>query len=90
MSMLEKSKNTGMDSAKSLVDEPIGQQELQSTLKLSKAPKNSGIKTESLSVLQIMFEKANFLLQKKGLVVSKPVATGGSGIVAGIANNVYT
>ena len=33
--MLEKFKNAVMDSAKSLVDETIGQQELRSTLKLS-------------------------------------------------------
>ena len=51
-----------MNSAKSLVDEPIGQQELQSTLKLSIAPENSGIKTVPLPVLQIMFEKAKYLL----------------------------
>ena len=47
-----------MDSAKTLVDEPIGKQELRSTLKLSIAPDNSGIRTVSLIVLQIMFEKA--------------------------------
>ena len=90
MSMLEKFKNAGMDSAKSLVDEPIGQQELRSTLKLSIAPENSGIKTVPMPVLQIMFEKAKYLLQKKGLVVPKPGATDGSYIVAGNANNVYT
>ena len=90
MSMLEKFKNAGMDSAKSLVDETIGQQELRSTLKLSIAPENSGIKTVPMPVLQIMFEKAKYLLQKKGLVVPKPGATDGSYIVAGNANNVYT
>ena len=88
--MLEKFKNAGMDSAKSLVDEPIGQQELRSTLKLSIAPENSGIKTVPMPVLQIMFEKAKYLLQKKGLVVPKPAATDGSYIVGGNANNVYT
>ena len=60
MSMLEKFKYAGMDSAKSLVDEPIGQQELQSTLKLSIAPENSGMKTVPMPVLQIMFEKAKY------------------------------
>ena len=90
MSMLEKFKNAGMDSAKSLVDEPIGQQELRSTLKLSIALENSGIKTVPLPVLQIMFEKAKYLLQKKGLVVPKPSATDGSYVVDGNANNVYT
>ena len=90
MSMLEKFKNAGMDSAKSLVDEPIGQQELRSTLKLSIAPENSGIKTVPMPVLQIMFEKAKYLSQKKCLVVPKPGATDGSYIVAGNANNVYT
>ena len=43
MSMLEKFKNAGMDSAKSLVDESIGKQELQSTLKLLIEPENSSI-----------------------------------------------
>ena len=90
MSTLEKFKNAGMDSAKSLVDEPIGQQELRSTLKLSIALENSGIKTVPLPVLQIMFEKAKSLLQKKGLVVPKPGATDRSYFVAGSANNVYT
>ena len=42
-----------------------------------------------------MFEKAKYLLQKKGLVVPKPGATDGpyivaGNIVAGNANNVYT
>ena len=90
MSMLEKLKNAVMDSAKSLVDEPIGQEELRSTLKLAIAPENSGIKTVPMPVLQIMFEKAKYLLQKKDLVVPKPGATDGSYIVAGNANNVYT
>ena len=43
-----------------------------------------------MPVLQIMFEKAKYLLHKKGLVVPKPGATDGSYIVAGNANNVYT
>ena len=90
MSMLEKFKNAGMDSGKSLVNEPIGQQELRSTLKLSIVPENYGIKTVPLPVLQIMVEKAKCLLQKKGLVVPKPGATGGSYIVSVSANNVYT
>ena len=51
ISMLEKFKNAGMDSAKSLVDEPIGQQELRSTLKLSIVTENSGIKTVPMPVL---------------------------------------
>ena len=89
MSMLEKFKNAGMDSAKSLVDEPIGQKELRSTLKLSIAPENSGIKTVPMPVLQIMFEKAKCLSQTKCLVVPKPGATDGSYIVAGNANNAY-
>ena len=37
-----------------------------------------------------MFEKTKCLLQKKGLVVSKPGATDGSYIVTGSANNAYT
>ena len=90
MSMLEKWENAGMDSAKSLVDEPIGQQELWSTLKLSIAPDNSGIKTVPLPVLRIMFEKAKCLLRKKRLVFPKPGATDASYIVAGRANNVNT
>ena len=59
-------------------------------MKLSIAPENPGIKTVLLLVLQIMFKKAKYLSQKKGLVVSKPNATDGSYIVAGNANNVYT
>ena len=59
-------------------------------MKLSRASKNSGIKTVPLLFLQIMFEKAKCLLQKKVLVVPKPGATGESYIVAGSANNVYT
>ena len=70
MSMLEKFKNAGMSSAKSLVDEPIGQQELRSTLK-SIAPGYSGIKSVPLPDLK----KAKCLLHKKGLVVPKPGAT---------------
>lgn len=73
-----------------LVDEPFGEQELYSILKLSIAPKNSGIKTVPLPFLQIMFEKAKCLLQNKVLVVPKPGATDESYIVAGSANNVYT
>ena len=90
MFTLEKFKNAGMDSAKSLVDEPIGQQGLRSTLKPSIALENSGIKTVPPPVLKIMSEKAKSLLQKKGLVVPKPGATDRSYIVAGSANNVYT
>ena len=36
-----------------------------------------------------MFEKAECLLQKKGLVVPNPGATNGSYIIAGSTNNVY-
>ena len=90
MSMHKKFKIAGMDSAMSLVDELFAEQELRSTLKLSIAPENSGIKIVSLPVLQITFEKAKCLLQKKGLVVPKPGATDGSYIAAGSANNVYT
>ena len=90
MPVLEKFKNAGMDRAKLLVDEPIGQQELRSTLKLLTAPKNSGIKIVPLPALQIMFEKAKCFLQKKGLVVPKFGATDRSYIVVGSANNVYT
>ena len=49
--MLEKFKNASIDSAKPLVDEPTGQQELQSSLKLSIAPENSAIKTVTLPVI---------------------------------------
>ena len=90
MSMLEKFKNAGMDSAKSLVDESIGKQELQSTLKLLIEPENSSIKTLPMPVFQTMFEKAKYLLQKKGSIVPKPGATDGSYTVAGNANNAYT
>ena len=88
--MLEKFENAGMDSAKSLVDERIGQEELRSTLKLSIAPENSDIKTKPLPVFEVMIERAKCLLQKKNLVVLKLGATDGSYIVAGSANNVYT
>ena len=90
MLMLEKFKNDGMDSAKSLVDEPIGQQELRSTLKLWILSEDFGIKTVLLHILQVIFEKAKCLLQKKGLVVPNPGATDGSYIIAGSFNNVYT
>ena len=62
MFVLEKFKNAGMDSVKSLIDESISQQELRSTLTLSIAPENSDIKTAPLPALQIMSEKAKFLL----------------------------
>ena len=88
--MLEKFKNAGMDSAKSLVDESIGKQELQSTLKLLIEPENSSIKIVPMPVFQTMFEKAKYLLQKKGSIVPKPGATDGSYTVAGNANNAYT
>ena len=89
MPMHKKFKIADMNSAKSLVDELIGEKELRSTLKISIAPENSGIKIVSLHVLQIMFEKAKCLLQKKGLVVPKPGATDGSYIATGSVNNVY-
>ena len=79
-----------MDSAKSLADEPTGQQELWSTLKLSIAPENSGIKTVPLSALQMIFEKAKCLLQEQGLLVPKLGATNWSYIFAGSTNNAYT
>ena len=65
MSMLEKFKNVGMDIAKSLADEPIGQQELRSTLKLLMTLENSGLKTAPLSVLQIMFETVNIYSRRE-------------------------
>ena len=85
MSMLKTFKNASMES-----DESIAQQELQSTLKLSIAPENSGIKTVLLPVIQIMLEKFKDLLQEKGLAVPKPGATDGSYIVAGSANDTYS
>ena len=90
MSVLEKFLKNGMDSAKSLVDEPMGQQELRSTLKLSIASENSGFKTLPLPVLQIMFEKTKCFLQKKGIAVPKLGAADKSYIFAGSANNAYT
>ena len=77
MPMFEKFENAGIHSTTSLVDESIGQQQLRSTLKLSIAPENSGIKILPLPVHQTMFEKAKCLLQKKGLVVPKLGATDG-------------
>ena len=89
MSMLEKFKHAGMDIAKSLVDEPIGQQELRSTLKLSIAPENSGIKTLPQLVLQIMLKEAKCLLEKEALVVPKAGATDGYYIVPSSDNDIY-
>ena len=85
MSLLKTFKNAIIES-----DESIAQQELQSTLKLSIAPENSGIKTVLLPVIQIMLEKVKDLLQKKGLAVPKPGATDESYVVAGSANDVYS
>ena len=89
MSMLEKFKHAGMDIAKSFVDEPLGQQELRSTLKLSIAPENSGIKTLPLLVLQIMLKKVKCSLENEAFVVPKAGATDGYYIVPSSDNDIY-
>ena len=52
----------------SLVDRSIDQQEIQSTLKLLIAPENCAIQTVPLPAIQVMFGRANCLLQKQGLI----------------------
>ena len=56
---------------------------------LSISPKDSGINTVPLSVLERMFEKAKSLVRNDGLVLEKPGATDGSYIVAGSANRIF-
>ena len=57
--MLKKFKNADMDSASSLGNMSIDQNYL------SFAPDNSSIKTVSLLILQLMFDKNKYLLHKK-------------------------
>ena len=56
---------------------------------LSISPKDSGINTVPLSVLETMFEKAKSLVRNDGLVIEKPGATNGSYIVAGSGNRIF-
>ena len=56
---------------------------------LSISPKDSGINTVPLSVLERIFEKAKSLVRNDGLVLEKPGATDGSYIVAGSANRIF-
>ena len=56
---------------------------------LSISPKDSGINTVPLSVLERMFEKAKSLVRNDGLVLEKPGATDGSYIVAGSVNRIF-
>ena len=56
---------------------------------LSISPKDSGINTVPLSVLERMFEKAKSLVRNDGLVLEKPGATGSSYIVAGCVNRIF-
>ena len=56
---------------------------------LSISPKDSGINTVPLSVIERMFEKAKSLLRNDGLVLEKPGATDSSYVVAGSANRIF-
>ena len=56
---------------------------------LSIPPKDSGINTVPLNVLERMFEKAKSLVRSDGLVLGKPGATDGSYVVAGSANRIF-
>ena len=56
---------------------------------LSISPKDSGINTVPLSVLERMFEKAKSLVRNDGMVLEKPGATDSSYIVAGSANRIF-
>ena len=56
---------------------------------LSMSPKDSGMNTVPLSVLETMFEKVKSLVRNDGLVLEKPGATDGSYIVAGSANRFF-
>ena len=53
------------------------------------SPKDSGLNTAPLSVLERMFEKAKSLVRNDGLVLEKPGATDGSYIVAGSADRIF-
>ena len=56
---------------------------------LSISPKDSGINTAPLSVLERMFEKTKSFVRNDGLVLENPGATEGSYIVAGSANHIF-
>ena len=56
---------------------------------LSISPKNSGINTVPLSVLEKMFEKAKSLVRSDGLVLEKPGETDGSYIFAVSGNRIF-
>ena len=60
-----------------------------STNNLSISPKDSGINTVPLSVLERIFEKGKSLVRNDGLVLEKPSETDGSYIVAGSANRIF-
>ena len=53
------------------------------------SPKDSGINTVPLSVLEKKFTKAKCLLRNDGLVLEKPGATDNSYIVAGSAKRIF-
>ena len=56
---------------------------------LSISPKDSGINTVPLSVLERIFEEAKSLVRNDGLALEKAGATDGSYIVAGSANHIF-
>ena len=60
-----------------------------STNNISISPKDSGINTVPLSVLERMLEKAKSLVRNDGLVLEKPGETDGSYIVAGSASRIF-
>ena len=68
-----KIQNTDMNSASSLANKSVDIQKNWSTFKLLIAPESSGIKTVSLTAVQLIFDNSRFLSQKNGLVVPKPM-----------------
>ena len=84
-----KIQNTDMNSASSLANKSVDIQKNWSTFKLLIAPESSGIKTVSLTAVQLIFDNSRFLSQKNGLVVPKPHVTYGSFLCANSANNLY-
>ena len=95
---IEKFCNTGIDGKKLDIENVADVTSLLTSTscttkeqaKLSLTAEASGIKTIPFSILQTMFDKANVLLAAQDHVVPKPGATGGSFIVAGHSNKIYT
>ncbi len=84
---------TGMSGRKTIVEDVLSTQhsaETKAATGLSINASESGITSVPFPILEKMFEKADQLINKEGLVVPQPGATNGSFIVAGYGNKFYS